>query len=83
MLTMFTFGYRDAWWRHRHQRRHCWSPPRRCIWGGEKIPAQWSEKVLTCRPETGNPLVRHPRPECFWPVDALHVATSLVGMGRS
>ena len=53
------------------------------VYGREAIPAQWSEKVLTCRPEAGNPLVRHPRPECFWPVDALHIATSLVSMGRS
>jgi hypothetical protein len=35
--------------------------------------------VLTCRPEAGNPLVRHPRPECFWPVDVLHIARGLVG----
>lgn len=53
------------------------------VYGREAIPAQWSEKVLTCRPEAGNPLVRHPRPECFWPVDALDIATSLVTMGRS
>jgi hypothetical protein len=45
------------------------------VYGKEAIPAQWSEKVLTCRPEAGNPLVRHPRPECFWPVDVLHIAS--------
>ena len=53
------------------------------VYGREAIPAEWSEKVLTCRPEAGNPLIRHPRPECFWPVDALHIAASLVSMGRS
>jgi len=49
------------------------------VYGKEAIPAQWSEKVLTCRPEAGNPLVRNPRPECFWPLDALHIARRLVG----
>jgi len=49
------------------------------VYGKEAIPAQWSEKVLTCRPEAGNALVRHPRPECFWPADAMHIARALVG----
>lgn len=51
------------------------------VYGREAVPARWSEKVLTCRPQAGNRAVRHPRPECFWPVDALEVATALVATG--
>jgi ADP-ribosylglycohydrolase len=48
------------------------------VYGRDAIPAQWAEKLLTCRPEAGNRRARHPRPECFWPVDALHLAQRLV-----
>ena len=51
------------------------------VYGRDGIPAQWTDKLLTCRPEAGNRRVRHPRPECFWPVDALDLATSLVAGG--
>ena len=36
------------------------------------------DKLSNCRPEAGRPHVRHPRPECFWPVDALDLAMSLI-----
>lgn len=49
------------------------------VHGLNAIPAQWRDKVLNCRPEVGRPHVRHPRPECFWPVDALHIAHCLAG----
>ncbi len=52
-------------------------------YGRDAIPAQWSEKVMTCRPRAGDPRVRHPRPECFWPVDVLEVAASLVALGAA
>jgi len=42
------------------------------------IPAQWTECVLNCRPAAGQPHVRRPRPECFWPVDALELARHLL-----
>lgn len=48
------------------------------VYGRSAIPAQWVEKLLNCRPEAGRANVQHPRPECFWPVDALHVARCLV-----
>jgi ADP-ribosyl-[dinitrogen reductase] hydrolase len=51
------------------------------VYGLEAIPAQWRDKLLNCRPEAGMPHVRHPRPECFWPVDALHIAQCLVAGG--
>jgi len=49
------------------------------VWGRNGVPAQWSECVLSCRPVTGQPHVLRPRPECFWPVDALELAEQLVG----
>ena len=44
------------------------------VWGRNAIPDQWAECVLTCRPAAGQPHVHRPRPECFWPVDALELA---------
>ena len=44
------------------------------VWGRNAIPDQWTECVLNCRPAAGQPLVHRPRPECFWPVDALELA---------
>lgn len=52
------------------------------VYGLGAIPAQWKEKILSCRPEAGRANVRHPRPECFWPSDALHIARCLVTGGE-
>ena len=49
------------------------------IWGRDAIPDRWVDTLLNCRPKAGLPYVRHPRPECFWPVDALELAESLIG----
>lgn len=48
------------------------------VCGRDAIPAQWFDKLMECRPEAGNPRVLQPRPECFWPVDALEIAEGLV-----
>jgi len=53
------------------------------VWGWNAIPDQWTECVLNCRPEAGQPHVRRPRPECFWPVDALALVERLVGQNCS
>jgi ADP-ribosylglycohydrolase len=52
------------------------------VYGRGAIPVQWVDKLVNCRPEAGQPHVRHPRPECFWPVDALHIARCLVAGGE-
>lgn len=44
------------------------------VWGRHAIPDQWAECVLNCRPAARQPHVHRPRPECFWPVDALELA---------
>jgi len=48
------------------------------VYGVGAIPRRWKEKVLSCRPTAGAVGVRHPRPERYWPVDALEVAEKLV-----
>jgi ADP-ribosyl-[dinitrogen reductase] hydrolase len=52
------------------------------VYGREAIPDQWVNCVLNCRPAAGQPHVRHPRPECFWPVDELELAKRLVSAHR-
>ena len=48
------------------------------VHGRDGIPRQWSQCILTCRPLAGQPGVRRPRPECFWPVDAMVLAERLL-----
>ena len=53
------------------------------VYGRDAIPVQWEERLLTCRPTSGQAHIVHPRPECFWPVDALLLAERLVNVTRS
>ncbi|MBW1963451.1 MAG: ADP-ribosylglycohydrolase family protein [Deltaproteobacteria bacterium] len=48
------------------------------LYGKASIPDQWVDCLLNCRPAAGDHHVNHPRPECFWPVDALELAAKLV-----
>jgi ADP-ribosyl-[dinitrogen reductase] hydrolase len=52
------------------------------VHGAAAIPAQWRDRVLTCRPIPLLHGVRHPRPRAFWPVDVLVVAERLLVAGR-
>jgi len=47
-------------------------------YGRHALPSQWVTKILSCRPKAGDPRVRRPRPECFWPVDAPELSRSLL-----
>ena len=49
------------------------------VYGIDAIPTQWVDSILNCRPKAGTPGVHRPRPECFWPVDTLELASRLVG----
>jgi len=49
----------------------------------DAVPARWAKTLLNCRPAAVEPHVRHPRPECFWPVDVLELAAQLVAMGNN
>ncbi len=51
------------------------------VYGRDKVPQQWVDAVLNCRPVSGTPGVRRPRPEVFWPVDAPVLAESLLRAG--
>ncbi|MDE0080227.1 MAG: ADP-ribosylglycohydrolase family protein [Caldilineaceae bacterium] len=48
------------------------------VYGREAIPSRWIETIQNCRPRAGTPGVRKPRPEVFWPADALELAEKLV-----
>ena len=48
------------------------------VYGRSAVPDRWVQTLLKCRPAAGQPNVHHPRPECFWPVDALELAEQLL-----
>lgn len=48
------------------------------VHGRDAIPGRWTAAILDCRPAAGRPGVLRPRPECFWPVDALELAGELL-----
>ncbi len=48
------------------------------VYGREAIPDRWIETIQGCRPQAGMPGVYKPRPECFWPADALELAEQLI-----
>jgi len=52
------------------------------VHGREAVPPRWQDRILSCRPLTGLAGVRRPRPEPFWPVDALVLAERLLLAGR-
>lgn len=51
-------------------------------YGRDALPDQWVEKILSCRPRSGQPRVLRPRAECFWPVDDPELANNLIA-GRN
>jgi ADP-ribosylglycohydrolase len=48
------------------------------IMGFEAVPKQWVAAILNCRPKAGQPGTSYPRPEFYWPVDALELAAHLL-----
>jgi len=51
------------------------------VYGLDAIPDRWVKAIVNCRPQAGMPGVRRPRPEHFWPVDALNLAEKLASLG--
>lgn len=51
------------------------------VHGRRGIPAQWMDRVLTCRPIQGMQGVLQPRPGAYWTVDALALAERLLLAG--
>jgi ADP-ribosylglycohydrolase len=50
------------------------------VYGIKTVPDRWLQVILHCRPQAGVSGVVHPRPECFWPVDAPALAVGLLGL---
>ncbi|QQE10026.1 ADP-ribosylglycohydrolase family protein [Planctomycetota bacterium] len=48
------------------------------VYGIDQVPKQWLECILNCKPEQHNPNVQHPRPQQYWPCDALDLAKQLL-----
>lgn len=51
------------------------------VHGLRRMPSQWVDRVVTCRPLQGMPGVRRPRPFECWPIDALTLAERLATLG--
>ena len=51
------------------------------VHGRDAIPDRWIETIRSCRPQAGVPGVKRPRPQCFWPADALELAEQLIAPG--
>ncbi len=51
------------------------------VYGRSAVPKRWIDCLLQCRPVIGAPGVQRGRPEVFWPVDALVLATSVLKAG--
>lgn len=48
------------------------------IYGENAIPEQWKIKLQNCKPDASDQSVQQPRPECFWPLNAIELATQLL-----
>ena len=53
------------------------------VHGREAVPARWQDRILSCRPLAGLAGVHRPRPEPFWPVDALVLAERVLLAGQN
>lgn len=51
------------------------------VHGRDAVPERWTQCLLNCRPSAGRPGVERPRPEVFWPIDALELAQTLLAIG--
>ena len=51
------------------------------IHGSPAVPRQWVDRVLSCRPLPELPGVERPRPEAYWPTEALYLAERLLFAG--
>jgi len=49
--------------------------------GVDAIPQRYRDTLTACEPRSGDPRVRRPRPERYWPTDVLELADRLLGAG--
>ncbi|WP_171181704.1 ADP-ribosylglycohydrolase family protein [Ruegeria sp. HKCCA4633] len=50
--------------------------------GRDAVPIQWRNAILSCRPVAAVG-VHHPRPQTYWPDDALDLAEALLVAGSA
>ncbi|MGI9558824.1 MAG: ADP-ribosylglycohydrolase family protein [Thermodesulfobacteriota bacterium] len=50
------------------------------VYGEGAVPEQWKKCLKNCRPSHDNPKAENPRPECYWPCDAVELAEKLLGV---
>ncbi|MBB4009509.1 ADP-ribosylglycohydrolase family protein [Allorhizobium taibaishanense] len=50
------------------------------VHGESAIPGQWRQTLLNCRPQAGLPRVKRPRPQVYWPIDAVELARGLLNI---
>jgi ADP-ribosyl-[dinitrogen reductase] hydrolase len=48
------------------------------VYGIESMPERWVRVIENCRPRSGDTGVHQPRPERYWPVDAMELASKLL-----
>jgi ADP-ribosylglycohydrolase len=48
------------------------------VYGIRRVPSRWVKVILNCRPVEGSPEVLRPRPDIYWPVDAMSLAEQLL-----
>jgi ADP-ribosylglycohydrolase len=53
------------------------------VHGLQSLPTSWVQAVLSCRPESGVPGVRRPRPQRLWATDLLELAAALADAGTT
>lgn len=53
------------------------------VHGRDAVPLRWRRALGGCRPLRGEEGVRQPRPQTYWPVDALVLAERLLAAGAS
>lgn len=49
------------------------------VHGFDALPKRWTQAILACRPSPDNPKAANPRPQEYWPNDALELAERLLG----
>jgi ADP-ribosylglycohydrolase len=52
------------------------------VHGIRAVPKRWLDCIRNCRPSANTRGVRRPRPEVFWPVDAMELAEALLSAAR-
>lgn len=53
------------------------------VYGIDAVPRQWRDSVSQCRPSASESRTKNPRPEVFWPADAMELSLKLLYRGEA